>query len=62
MKPQNKLYTGRELIAHAVAVDEFQGFKYIDEAVQTYCTHKIKNEIYPQVQSAAFDSLLRWVI
>ena len=28
MKPQNKLYTGRELIAHAVAVDEFQGFKY----------------------------------
>ena len=29
MKPQNKLYTGRELIAHAVAVDEFQGFKYI---------------------------------
>ena len=29
MKPQNKLYTGRELIAHAVAVDEFQGFQYI---------------------------------
>lgn len=25
----NKLFTGRELLAHAVAVDEFQGFKYI---------------------------------
>lgn len=25
----NKLFTGRELVAHAVAVDEFQGFKYI---------------------------------
>ena len=25
----NKLFTGRELIAHAVAVDEFQGGKYI---------------------------------
>jgi|TARA_B110000444_G_C18845542_1_gene601687 hypothetical protein len=25
----SKLFTGRELIAHAVAVDEFQGFKYI---------------------------------
>jgi|TARA_A100001011_G_scaffold63968_1_gene64518 hypothetical protein len=25
----NKLFTGRDLIAHAVAVDEFQGFKYI---------------------------------
>ena len=29
MKPQEKFYTGRELIAHAVAVDEFQGGKYI---------------------------------
>ena len=29
MKPQEKIFTGRELIAHAVAVDEFQGFKYI---------------------------------
>ncbi len=25
----NKLFTGRELVAHAVAVDQFQGFKYI---------------------------------
>ena len=29
MKPQQRLYTGKELIAHAVAVDEFQGGKYI---------------------------------
>ena len=29
MKPQEKIFTGRELIAHAVAVDEYQGFKYI---------------------------------
>ena len=25
----SKLFNGRDLIAHAVAVDEFQGFKYI---------------------------------